>query len=241
MYLCDFFRLVPKKRNVKINRKKGVIFNNPIGMKIYIFYISNLLLILGLCLIFYVYFPVGQAVIKFRIYENKIANQPVEKTVVDPNENDNLTKIDKSIFRISVPKILAEAKITANVSPWDKESFSKILNDGSVAMATGSDLPGSGPGSSMFLFSHSTLQDIFGARKNAVFYLLGELVSGDVIYIEYQGQKYTYRVFKSEVVAASQTEYLDYSQDNKETLILQTCWPLGTNWKRLIILANRVK
>ena len=35
-------------------------------------------------------------------------------------------------------------------------------------------------------------------------------------------------------------EYLNYKEEGKELLILQTCWPLGTDWKRLLIFAERV-
>jgi len=235
MYLLDFFRLVPKSRKVKINRKRGVILSNPDGAKRYIFYISNTLIIFSLCFLVYIYFPVTKAVVNYKKYEKKL-----DKSVIDQNPISINEDRQTDVFLLSVPKILAEAEVVANVSPSDQETFKKILDKGLVALATGSDSPGSGPGSSMFMFSHSTLQDIFGARKNAVFYLLGELVEGDQIYIWFEGNKYVYDVYKNEVVAGNQTKYLDYSEEDAEVLILQTCWPLGTNWKRLLVFAKRV-
>lgn len=237
MYLLDFFRLVPKQRKVKIRRKNGVIFNNPSGHKRYIFYISNLLVLTSFCLIVYIYYPVTKALVNFKTYQSNISSGEVNNVT-----NDKKTKmlVSDDRFMIFIPKILAEAKIVKNVSPSDKDSFDSILKNGSVAMTTGSDMPGSGHGSSTYIFSHSTSQDIFGARQNAVFYLLGELTDGDQIYIYNQGQKYTYEVYKSEVISARQTEYLNYSENDKETLILQTCWPLGTNWKRLLVFSKRV-
>ena len=236
MYLLDFFRLVPKSRKVKINRKKGVILSNPDGMKRYIFYISNILVIFSLSLLVYIYFPVTKAVINYKKYENKLDGSKSEQEVIVYD----IKKQDKNVFNISVPKILAEAKVIANVSASDKETFTKILDKGSVAMVTGSDNPGSGNGGSIYMFSHSTLQDIFGARKNAVFYLLGELDKGDQIYVYFEGNKYVYEVYNSQVVAGSETKYLDYREEDSEILILQTCWPLGTNWKRLLVFARRV-
>ncbi len=234
MYVLDFFRLVPKSRKVKINRKKGVILSNPGGIKRYIFYISNILVIFSLSLLVYIYFPVAKAVINYKAYERKIDNSvAIQNQTKDEERNTD-------VFLLSVPKILAEAKVIANVSPSDKETFTKILENGSVAMATGSDSPGYGNGGSIYMFSHSTLQDIFGARKNAVFYLLGELVEGDQIYVYFEGNKYVYEVYNSQVVAGSETKYLDYKEEDAEILILQTCWPLGTNWKRLLVFARRV-
>ena len=42
------------------------------------------------------------------------------------------------------------------------------------------------------------------------------------------------------IVTAKEFEYLTYSDSNKEVLILQTCWPIGTNWKRLLVFAQRL-
>lgn len=236
MYLFDFFRLVPKSREIKIRRKNGVIFSNPDGAKRYIFYVSNLLMLFGVGLVIFIYIPVTKALINFRIYQGKIDKSETSVKTVETamvgEKNDE--------FMVFIPKILAEAKIISNVSPADKDSFNSILKNGLVAMTTGSDVPGSGPGSSMYLFSHSTSQDIFGARKNAVFYLLGELIDGDQMYLSYGGNKYVYEVYKSEVVGAREIGYLDYHEKDKEILILQTCWPLGTNWKRLLVFAYRV-
>lgn len=237
MYLLDFFRLVPKSRKVKINRKKGIILSNPDGIKRYIFYISNIMFIFGLILVVYIYLPVTKAVIDYKRYDEKLnATEAGQKTSIIKDIDNK----DKNVFLLSVPKILAQANIVTNVSPSDRKTFNKILENGSVAMATGSDSPGSGNGGSIYMFSHSTLQDIFGARKNAVFYLLGELKEGDQIYIYFEGNKYVYEVYKSEVVAGNETKYLDYREEDSEVLILQTCWPLGTNWKRLLVFAKRV-
>jgi len=237
MYLLDFFRLVPKSRKVKINRKKGIILSNPGGIKRYIFYISNVMFIFGFILVVYIYLPVTKAMIDYKRYDEKLNTTDADQKTSIIKDID---KKDKNIFLVSVPKILAEAIIVPNVSPSDRKTFNKILGNGSVAMVTGSDNPGSGNNSLIYMFSHSTLQDIFGARKNAVFYLLGELKDGDQIYIYFEGNKYVYEVYKSEVVAGNETKYLDYKEEDAEVLILQTCWPPGTNWKRLLVFAKRV-
>jgi LPXTG-site transpeptidase (sortase) family protein len=77
-------------------------------------------------------------------------------------------------------------------------------------------------------------------RINSVFYLLGELNNNDIIFIDKNGINYTYKVYKQLVVDANQIQYLKYTETDKEVLILQTCWPIGTNWKRLLVFAQRV-
>ena len=92
----------------------------------------------------------------------------------------------------------------------------------------------------MYIFAHSTTQSLLGARQNAVFYLLGELEEEDEVDVFYEGAKYTYRIYDKMVVSSKETTYLDYRDENKEILILQTCWPVGTNWKRLLVLAEKI-
>lgn len=230
MYLFDFFRLVPKARKIKINRKKGLILNSPSGVKRYIFYISNLIFLIGFGTLIYIYIPVGKAWISYKT--NSLYNQNGYLAIP--------TQEPKEEFRVSIPKILAEANVIPNVDVTDKKTFDKILNENNVALSTGSGKPGDGNGSGMYIFAHSTTQSVLGARQNAVFYLLGELVVNDEIDVFYNGTKYTYRIFEKMVVSSNETTYLDYRDKDKEIMILQTCWPVGTNWKRLLVLAEKI-
>lgn len=174
--------------------------------------------------------PVGKAWISYKNSNYDIQNGYLAIPTSAPKEE----------FRVSIPKILAEADVIANVDVTDKKTFDKILNENNVALSTGSGRPGDGNGSGMYIFAHSTTQSLLGARQNAVFYLLGELETDDEIDIFYNGTKYTYRIFDKMVVSSKETTYLDYRDENKEIMILQTCWPLGTNWKRLLVLAEKI-
>ena len=70
------------------------------------------------------------------------------------------------------------------------------------------------------------------------FYLLKDLQAGDEIYVFFQGTKYSYVVYDQKTVDASDVEYIDPAFDQGERLILQTCWPPGTDWKRTLIFAK---
>lgn len=139
-------------------------------------------------------------------------------------------------FSIVVPKIGANAQIVQNVDSANEQDYLAALKRG-VAHALGTAFPGEG--GHIFLFAHST--DYFWnvGAYNAVFYLLGKLENNDEINIFYKGQRYVYKVVKKEIVDPSQVEYLT-RKTNKEFLTLQTCWPLGTTFKRLLVFAVRV-
>ncbi len=143
-------------------------------------------------------------------------------------------------YMIQIPKIMAISEVVEGVSPYDQAEYKKVLKTDVVAQAKGSSPPGSGKGKTNYIFAHSTRQGLDMVSKNAVFYLLGELQAGDKIFISYGGNDFTYRVMRKMIVSAKEISYLNYSDPERETLILQTCWPIGTDWQRLIVLAELI-
>ena len=233
MILADFFRVTPKSRKVKLAKRKGVLFSNPSVVGKTIFHIGNWLLLIALGYAIYLYYPLGRAITLYFISQNFRKEEVAQEvpTVQTPTTEG---------YSLTIPKILASAKIIDNVSPFKRDEYLKVLENEVVAQAAETDAPGSGNGKMTYIFAHSTSEGINMVRKNAVFYLLGELKDGDVIFVNKNGVSYTYIVYMEKVVNASQTEYLKYSEPDKEVLILQTCWPIGTNWKRLLVFAKRV-
>ncbi|MFH0773117.1 MAG: sortase [bacterium] len=139
-------------------------------------------------------------------------------------------------FSVVIPKIGANARIIAGVDTANEREYSEALKLG-VAQALGTAFPGEG--GHIFLFAHSTDYWWNVSTYNAVFYLLGKLEKGDDINIFYKGERFVYRVIDSKIVNPSEVEYITRKTD-KEFLTLQTCWPLGTTFKRLLVFATRV-
>ena len=236
----NLFKITPKKRAVKIKSKKGVIYSNPSGIKRLFFHLGTFLVLASIIGLGYIYQPVFNSWIAYKkIDQNEV------KEITDNIKNVSLVSVEQKEnidnFDISIPKIGAEAKIIKNVSPYSKDEYMNVLKDNVIAQSNVSSLPNSGKGKTTYLFAHSTQQDLLAARENSVFYLLGELNEGDVILINYRGDTYTYKVYTKKVIGAKETEYLTYKEDDKELLVLQTCWPIGTNWQRLLVFAERIQ
>lgn len=139
-------------------------------------------------------------------------------------------------FGIIIPKIGANAKVVPNVDPGDYKAYMDALKIG-VAHAAGTNFPGMG--GNIYLFAHST-DDFWNiSRYNAIFFLLKELEEGDEVVVFFGGRRFNYKVAEKKTVAASQVEYLS-GQTNSEQLTLQTCFPPGTTWKRLLVIAKPV-
>ncbi len=230
--MFDFFRVVPKKRSVKIKSKEGLIFNNPSGWKRNIFYIGTFVFLVSIGYFYYLYQPLVKSII---IYKNgkktAVIESEIEKEMAEP-------KVVKEEFFLKIPKIGAEAEVKKNVSPFDKNEYLPILNEDKVAQSKYSGLPGQN--TTIYLFAHSTKMGIQMVKNNSVFYLLGELKNDDLVFIQYNGDIYTYKIFDQKVVRSDEVEYMEYKEEGEEILILQTCWPLGTDWKRLLVFAKRI-
>jgi len=155
------------------------------------------------------------------------------------SDNTNQVMIPKDTnFSILIPKLGANAKIFPNIDASNEEQYREVLKQG-VAHAAGSVFPGI-PGT-IYLFAHSTDNFWDVGRYNAIFYLLKDLDKGDQITLFYNNKRYDYQVFDKKTVDANDVSYLVNSQRSQTQLILQTCWPPGTTWKRLMVFAAPVQ
>lgn len=230
--MIDFFRVVPKKRTVKIKSKKGVIFSNPSGWKRHLFHAGTFIFLFAISYSVYLYWPLANSFITYKIGKKGIAMEnEIQKEMIEE-------KVIVEEFFIKIPKIAAEAEVKKNISPYDISEYLPILNNNVVAHSKTSNFPNEGR--TVYLFAHSSQQGIEASRNNSVFYLLGKLTNDDTIFLRYNGETYSYQVYDQKVVAADEIHYLKYQEEGKELLILQTCWPIGTDWRRLLIFAQRI-
>ena len=218
-----------KKRNPKFKiRNPKQIQNSNFKIKSssnLIIFIGLGFLITGLIIFFLTFYPVVKEEIKYQMVTKK--NLPKLKEIKPVDEN----------FGIVIPKIAANAKVIANVDPFDEKEYQKALTKG-VAHAKGTQLPDQA--GNTFIFAHSSTDWYTANRYNSVFYLLNKLEKDDDIFIFYQKQKYHFQVIEKKIVDPSEINYLKGDSQNK-ILTLMTCWPPGTNLKRLILLAKLVK
>lgn len=136
---------------------------------------------------------------------------------------------------IVIPKIFVDEPIIYNVDPNDEVAYTAALKKG-IAHASSTSFPdSSGLG---YYFAHSSRPEL-QSQYNAVFYLLGKLELGDTVFIWHEGEQFEYAV--SDIVTTSPTD-LGFLQQNypKETIVMQTCWPAGSNLQRRLVFAERV-
>ncbi|HEX7042415.1 MAG TPA: class E sortase [Patescibacteria group bacterium] len=162
--------------------------------------------------------------------------QEVKSQLGNISSNAQVITPPDTFFSIVIPKIGASARVIVNVDPNNETEYLAALKKG-IAHARGSVFPGM-KGTS-FYFAHSTDNFWDVGRYNAVFYLLKDLVPGDAIDMFYKNYRYNYTVTDTKIVDPNDVSLLVNSQkDTEEKVVLQTCWPPGTTWKRLLVIAK---
>lgn len=149
----------------------------------------------------------------------------------------SIRSLKKQEFSIKIPKLEVEAQVKPQVDISNPEDYDHALRAG-VAHAKGTALPGQS--GTIYIFGHSTDYPWNIEYYHAFFYRLKDITPGEKIIINYKGKSFVYIVSEKKVVGAHYLEYLS-SPSEENRLVLQTCWPPGTTWQRLIVVATPKK
>ncbi len=148
-------------------------------------------------------------------------------------DNTNSPNPDRGPY-LTIPTIGAEVPVVfeKGIAEWQIQT---ALRSGVVHYA-GSVNPGDT--GNVVIFGHSSGQSWAPGKYKFVFTLLDKLKTGDVIYVDNLGTRYTYQVHSSQVVTPGDIGVLKSGSDHELTLI--TCTPVGTSTNRLVIHAEQI-
>ena len=155
-----------------------------------------------------------------------------QKDIVIDKEYDKPMYIDIASIGIS------NIKISANVDSYNEKVYNQFLKQG-LAHFKGTPLPGDG--GNAFIYGHSAVESFFDSHQNlpeTIFSRLGNIDIGQEVDIKKDEKILKYIVRSKKIVAPDDFSILE-SQNNKETITMMTCWPLGIGTKRLIVVAER--
>jgi LPXTG-site transpeptidase (sortase) family protein len=204
-------------------------------------YLGILLFLTGFTFLALTFYPVISSYIDYYLFPSK---EEINVDIV--KEGQNITKEIKketeevlldANFGIYIPKIKANAPVIANVDPNNENAYTNALYKG-VAHAKGTSTPDTN--GNIFLFAHSAVNFYEQRKFNVYFYLLTELQKDDPIYVSYKNVIYQYKVLDIKKVDPTETKYLGKYM-NEDTLTIMTCWPAGTDYKRIIVTAIRAQ
>ncbi len=157
-------------------------------------------------------------------------NNSQKQIVIDENYKKNMVLTIESVG-------IKDIRISPNVESNKESIYNQYLKNG-VAHFKGTPLPGDGGNS--FIYGHSAVESFFSRHKNlpeTIFSRLNDIDIGQKIVVNRDEKVIEYTVRNKKIVEPNDFSILQPVQ-NKETVTLMTCWPLGLGTKRLIVVAE---
>lgn len=202
-------------------------------------------LLIALTLSVVIAWPVVTTVAQFQFNQAKTVSLakmrqflrlPVELKTQRALPNQGGVSFAPQEFRLQINKINLDTRVIPNIEAGNKDSYGPALRQG-VAHAEGSAFPGEGK--LVYVFGHSTNYEWFVTELNALFYRLKDLEPGDEVKLSQGDKQLTYHVIGTKIIEADETTFIRENLE-RNILVLQTCFPPGTTWKRLIVIAEPV-
>lgn len=160
--------------------------------------------------------------------------KPAPATSYQPTQIVEKPIVTESSYFLAINKLALSAPIILNVDGNDKEAYDKAL-EGGVAHLMGSALPGK-PGNT-FIFGHSSFYAWKPGDYKEIFATLDQLEIGDEIIITSNIMRYIYTVSDKQIVSPNEVTVASQNYSEKK-LTLMTCWPVGSDAERLVIISN---
>ncbi len=174
-----------------------------------------------------------------RLFYNENENfifEKEQKNDTDFKEQKKAEEFFEKEDRLIIKKIGVSAPIVS-ISSRQNEILQEGLKNGVVFFP---ETAPPGEKGNCVIVGHSSNFPWRKGNYDTVFVLLDKLKKGDEIEIFWKGKKFKYIVFKKpQIIRSNQSEILNSSEE--PILTLMTCWPIGTNYKRLIVRGKLVK
>ncbi|MFH1283997.1 MAG: class E sortase [Candidatus Peregrinibacteria bacterium] len=167
------------------------------------------------------------------------SNPEIQKKNIPPLDidiapSDNRIIIPRIDQNIPIVRISSENLLRRDFSALEKE-MQEALRSG-VVHYPGTALPGQT--GNVVITGHSSYFPWDSGRFKDVFALLHNVVEGDRIVVYNEQKKHVYEVTEIKIVLPSDIDILKQTPDDRLTLV--TCTPVGTNLKRLIVIAKPI-
>jgi sortase A len=138
--------------------------------------------------------------------------------------------------KIIIPKINLEVPVVFDMDTVAETEVQKALEGGVVHYAS---TPNPGEQGNSSIVGHSSNNILNSGKYKFAFVLLKRLEAEDTFFVQKDGIRYTYKVYKKEIVSPDNVAVLG-TQDRPNTMTLITCDPPGTSLNRLIIVGEQI-
>ena len=204
-----------KRLKIKIGRKIKLLKYNFSWLKIFSTLIGVVILTIA------IWFGLNYDAIKKQIIPNATKEETAAATthINDPN-------------RLEAKSIGLVGRI---IYPDTEEKLEKLLDNGINHMPE-SAVPGDNK--NVVLTAHSS--SLKAGPYQDIFSNINKLAIGDEISYFKDDVVYKYRVTEGKVISKTDLDFLN-NLKNQNSLTLVTCWPIGTDLQRYVVVAKRVE
>lgn len=165
------------------------------------------------------------------VAQDKKQVPPLMMDIAPPDERIIIPRINKNV---PIVKTTDQNLVKRDWSALEKD-IQGALRDG-VVHYPGTAEPGEN--GNVVITGHSSYFSWDPGRFKDVFALLHQVVIGDKILVYHNQKLFVYEVYDIKVVTPDKVDVLTQGDGDKLTLI--TCTPVGTNLKRLVVIAKPV-
>lgn len=188
-----------------------------------------LIIILSIILIKKIYRKY-ESIKEIELIDEYLIETKIDTTSTISTGDNKTTNVKKKTTKSNYLMILEIPKINLKKGIYNKNSTLNNV-DKNIEILNSSDLPDKEKGS-VILASHN------GNTKVSFFKNLEELSNDDIVYIYYLGIRYTYKIYKSEIV--DKVGNIKVTKDkNVSNIVLITC-KNGTNDKQIVYIGRLI-
>ena len=158
-----------------------------------------------------------------------------ESIIVSPNT----TKVATNESRLLIPKIAVDVPIVWDANAADTNSLNQAMDKGIVWFNIQGANAKPGEKGNFVVSGHSSNDWTDSGNYKFIFARLEKMSAGDVVYANYNGTRYTYKITGTKVVKPTDVASLQIGND-KPYITLITCTPLGTAQNRLLVFGEQI-
>ena len=158
-----------------------------------------------------------------------------ESIIVSPNT----TKVATNESRLLIPKIAVDVPIVWDANAADTNSLNQAMDKGIVWFNIQGANAKPGEKGNFVVSGHSSNDWTDSGNYKFIFARLEKMAAGDVVYANYNGTRYTYKITGTKVVKPTDVASLQIGND-KPYITLITCTPLGTAQNRLLVFGEQI-
>lgn len=182
-------------------------------------------------------------------YNQVIAAHVVAYMSPGDNTSNTISALDPTLTvathdspYLMIPKLNVEVPVVFG-SKTDVSSMNVAMSNGVANFSVPGASAKPGEIGNFVISGHSAGNVYQNTNYKFIFSGLPRLVEGDLIYMDYEGVRYTYKLIGTMIVDPSDVNSLvRIANDNpdKPLITLLTCYPLGTSKQRYIVYAEQI-